>query len=208
MLISGHPTLGLDSHNDGVQTDFNVAVRLGTNGESGCVAGEIVEIPDWAELPFSSSSSTLLVARQMAKKDSRAVNRGSTSRSASAVKLSVKKETVKEEKVKNVRDASDNEKEDIDRGSGLEGNGNGTENAEVDELAGDQDECEGSPKGHKRVRVDADGHSAPGAGDEGEAEAKVRTVTLPRDDDGYAFFSLHYTSRVYTLLSPGSSRVR
>ena len=100
----------------------------------------------------------------------------------------VKLEQVKEEKIK-AESATGARVVASDDEAGSVG---GTSDAEMDGINGEEHDPEGSPKGTKRARVDVEGNAVQGHQDEEEEPVtiKPRTVTLPRDDDGYKHFSL------------------
>jgi structural maintenance of chromosomes protein 5 len=55
-------------------------------------------------------------------------------------------------------------------------------------------EEEGSPKGHKRARINTDGDSISIKNDV-EVKGKGRVMTLPRDEDGQVFPSCRHSTR-------------
>ena len=101
---------------------------------------------------------------------------------------------VKKEKTKNqksgkapvVRDADGSVEHDDVQANGVDDlyERNGDADAEEDEMdqLEDDGDVEGSPKGHKRARINADGESIPIKYE--VKKVKPRIATLPRDDDG------------------------
>jgi hypothetical protein len=138
---------------------------------------EIKNVPTrHASFPLTKRISLRMVGRSL-----RSANNDAKRQSTSSVNVKteqVKKEIIKDETLKTPRVAS------INGDAAGETVADGDE-AEVDELEGAQDDAEGSPRGHKRARVDEDGNSVQGNEEEEvPLKAKPRIVTLPRDDDG------------------------
>ncbi|KAK7437355.1 Structural maintenance of chromosomes protein 5 [Stygiomarasmius scandens] len=79
-------------------------------------------------------------------------------------------------KARVVEEEEEDAEEEDERDESRDADGDGDEE--------DEDERSGSPKGRKRVRVNSDGDSRP-ADNEDEPALRTRSVTLPRDTDGF-----------------------
>ena len=66
---------------------------------------------------------------------------------------------------------------------------------ETDEEARGEQEEEGTPRGSKRLRVNGEGDSRPNSNGHGSQQVP-KMKTLPRDTDGYVFFSKFFFNKM------------